>query len=125
MHRSLSRVVVHGDHVYVVNYSGFIHCVDNKTGQAVWTYDLLALTWSSPIVSDTHLLIGDEDGDVAAFPLVDGPKAATPEFESNLRMTIFSTPTISNDVMYIANKRTLYAIAAPKTTQKKDNDTAK
>ena len=125
MHRSLSRVVVHGDHVYVVNYSGFIHCVDNKTGQAVWTYDLLALTWSSPIVSDTHLLIGDEDGDVAAFPLVDGPKAATPEFESNLRMTIFSTPTISNDVMYIANKRTLYAIAAPKTTQKKDNATAK
>ena len=98
--------------------------MDNKTGQAVWTYDLLAQTWSSPILSDTHLLIGDEDGDFASFPLVDEPKAATPEFESNLKMSIYSTPTISNNVMYIATKGFLYAIAAPKTT-KKTNTTAK
>ena len=124
MHRSLSQVVVHGDRVYTADFSGLIHCVDNKTGQAVWTYDLLAQTWSSPILSDTHLLIGDEDGDFASFPLVDEPKAATPEFESNLKMSIYSTPTISNNVMYIATKGFLYAIAAPKTT-KKTNTTAK
>ena len=53
--------------VYVADFSGFLHCLDAKTGQEYWTHDVLAAVWGSPFVVDGKVYLGDEDGDVVVL----------------------------------------------------------
>ena len=50
--------------VYISDFSGFLHCLDAKTGQEYWKHDLLSAVWASPMVIDGRIYIGNEDGDV-------------------------------------------------------------
>ncbi len=56
--------------VYMPDFSGFLHCLDAKTGQEYWKHDMLAAVWGSPLVVDGKVYLGDEDGDVVV--LADG-----------------------------------------------------
>ena len=118
MHRCANRVVVHDDLVFAADFSGLLHCVDAKTGQAHWTYDLLAQVWAAPALSNDHVLIGDEDGDLDAFAISSDPAVAMPSgnplYSSSARSAIYPTPAIDNNVLYVVSKQTLYAIAKPK-----------
>ena len=67
---------------------------------------------------------GDEDGDVAIFPLTADPKAALKDVagellpaygEINAGSSISTTPTAANNVLYIASRHTLFAIADIRT----------
>ena len=54
---------------FIADFSGLFHCLDVSTGKPYWTYDMLAASWGSPLLVDSKVYIGDEDGDVCIFKL--------------------------------------------------------
>ncbi|HJQ82031.1 MAG TPA: PQQ-binding-like beta-propeller repeat protein [Lacipirellulaceae bacterium] len=119
MHRTVGSVVIKDDILYIADFSGLFHCLDAKTGKPHWTYDMLSATWGSPLVVDGKVYIGDEDGDVAIFRHSADPKVAmkgeegdmTPHYgEINMGNSVYSTPIVAGNVLYIANKSHLFAI---------------
>ena len=53
--------------LFITDLSGFMHCLDVKTGKRHWEYDLLTGIWASPVFYRDHILIGDEDGRLSMF----------------------------------------------------------
>ncbi|MBI1902753.1 MAG: PQQ-binding-like beta-propeller repeat protein [Planctomycetia bacterium] len=97
-----------------------------KTGKVYWTHDLLAACWSSALLVDGKVYIGDEDGDVAVFRHSSDPNIAMKavRLESgqsvyqpinadengdpvSMGNSIYMTPIVANNVLYIATRSTL------------------
>lgn len=120
MHRSCGTVAIKDDILYVSDFSGLFHCLDAKklsetkdefgvpSPHRYWTYDMFAAAWGSPLIVDGHVYIGDEDGDIAIFE--HKSEAGEPIAEISMENSVYSTPIVANDVLYITNKSTLYAI---------------
>ena len=122
MHRSMGTVAIKNNLLFIADFSGLFHCLDAKTGKRHWTYDMFAAAWGSPLIVEGKVYIGDEDGDVAIFPLTADPKKALKDVDGelepalgtvNMGNSVYSTPIVANNVLYIANKSTLFAITAP------------
>ncbi len=110
MHRSCGTVAIKDDILYISDFSGLFHCLNARTGEAHWTYDLFAQAWGSPLIVDGHVYIGDEDGDVAIFD--HSTESNEPIAEISMNNSIYSTPVVANGVLFISNKSTLFAIKA-------------
>ncbi len=114
MHRTISRIRIKDDLLVVADTSGILHCLSATTGRPHWHYDLFASTWSSPIIAGDYFYIADEDGDVAIFRLSADPTKAmnkgNPINEIAMPKSIAASPAAANDVMFIAERSTLYAI---------------
>jgi outer membrane protein assembly factor BamB len=124
MHRTVGSVAIKDGILYIADFSGLFHCVDAKSGQRHWTYDMLSAAWGSPLVVDGKVYIGDEDGDVAIFRHSADPKVAMKEDggdmvpyygEISMGNSVYSTPVIAGNVLYIANRTHLFAIAHEET----------
>ena len=109
MHRTCGTVVIKDDILYLADFSGLFHCVDAKTGVPLWTHDMLAASWGSALVADGKVYVGDEDGDITVFKHGKEPEILA---ELNMGNSVYSTPVVANNVLYIANKTHLFAIAA-------------
>ncbi len=107
-HRTISSVAIHDGLLYAADLNGFLYCLDARTGQHHWTYDLAAAVWGSPFVVDGKVYIGDEDGDVAVFN--EGKKLDLIA-EINMGNAVYTTPTAKDGVLYIASRTKLFAIA--------------
>lgn len=121
MHRTISSVAVKDDLLVVPDFSGLLHCLDAKTGRVYWTFDLFAATWCSPLIVDGKIFVADEEGKVAVFGLSPDPNCAmaraadgslAPLHVLELPNSIYAAPMVVNDVLYIATKMELFAIAA-------------
>jgi outer membrane protein assembly factor BamB len=106
--RTLSTAAISNGLLYIADFSGFLHCLDVKTGQPYWVHDMLAAVWGSPFVVDGKVYLGDEDGDIAV--LAEG-KELKLLAENNMGSSVYSTPVPANGVLYIANRSELIAIA--------------
>jgi outer membrane protein assembly factor BamB len=107
--RSISTGAIADGLLYYPDFSGFLHCVDIKTGKPLWVHDMLAAVWGSPLVVDGKVYMGDEDGDVVILQA--GPKTKVLA-EMNMGNSIYSTPVPANGVLYIANRNQLFALAS-------------
>ncbi|MFY7878205.1 MAG: PQQ-binding-like beta-propeller repeat protein [Pirellula sp.] len=107
MHRTCGTVAIKDDLLIVADFSGMVHCVDAKTGEAHWTHDMLAASWASPLIADNKVFIGVVDGDILIFEL---SKTATVLAEINLGSALYTTPVAANDTIYIANRNRIFAI---------------
>ena len=125
MHRSLGTVVIRDDILYIADFSGLFHCLNAKTGKQHWTYDMFAEAWGSPLIVEDKVYIGDEDGDIAIFRHSTDPNVAmrlkddelVPHYgEINMRNAVSSTPIVAGNVLYIANRTHLFAIAPDSAT---------
>ena len=114
MHRTCGTVAIKDDLLIVADFSGMVHCVDAKTGEAHWTHDMLAASWASPLIADNKIFIGDEDGDILIFEL---SKTATVLAEINLGSALYTTPVAANDTIYIANRNRIFAIQDGKKSE--------
>ena len=108
MHRSCGTVAIKDDILYIADFSGLFHCLDAMTGKVHWTYDMLAAAWGSPLIVDGKVYIGDEDGEVSVFNLSSEPHE--PIAEINMLNSVYSTPIVSHNVLYISNRTHLFAI---------------
>jgi outer membrane protein assembly factor BamB len=121
-HRTLSSPAIHNNLLIIPDLSGIVHCLDATSGKVHWTCDLLASCWGSAVIADGRVYVGDEDGDVAIFPLSKDPDRAIdrdrtfanfgePKINMLLESSIYSTPVVANNVLYISDRRHLYAIS--------------
>ncbi len=109
VHRSIGSVAVKNDLLFLADYDGLFHCIDARTGKPHWAYDMFAPTYGTPLIVDGKVYIGDEDGDVAIFELADKQNMIA---EINMDDAVVSTPIVANNILYIANRRKLFAIEA-------------
>lgn len=124
-HRTLASPVISNKVLVVPDISGFIHCLDATTGKVHWTADVFAACWASGLIVDDKVYVGTEDGEVVIFPLTADPKLAIkrdrlangdfathgePLHSVVLNSSIYSTPSTSKNVFFIATRQRLYAI---------------
>lgn len=105
--RTMSTVAIHDGLLYVADLSGFVYCMDVKTGELIWKYDTFAAIWGSPYVVDGKVYIGDEDGDVAVLKT---GKQMELLHEVNMGSAVYTTPVAKNGVLYVTNRATLFAL---------------
>lgn len=119
MHRSCGTVAIKDDVLYISDFSGLFHCLNAKTGKVNWVYDMLAAAWGSPLIVEGKVYIGDEDGDVAIFKHSADPQVAmkddggemVPHYgEINMGNSVYSTPIVADNILYISNRTHLFAI---------------
>jgi len=109
--RSISTGAIYQGILYYSDFSGFLHAIDAKTGQAFWVHDMLAAIWGSPMVIGGNVYLGDEDGDLAILKAGKEKKLLG---EMNMGSSVYSTPVPANGTLYIANRNQLFAIAEKK-----------
>ncbi|MEQ1827411.1 MAG: PQQ-binding-like beta-propeller repeat protein [Pirellula sp.] len=107
MHRTCGTVAIKNNLLFIADFSGVLHCLDAKKGNAHWTFDMLAASWASPLIADNKVYIGDEDGDISIFEL-----SATRNkiAEINLGSSLYTTPVAANESIFIANRNRVFAI---------------
>ena len=99
--RTLSTVALSGSLLYAVDVGGYLHCLDQATGQRLWVHDTWSAVWSSPVVTRGVVLLGDEDGDLEIvedsrrYRVVD-----TREYDAPL----YSTPVIDGDRLFLPTR---------------------
>ena len=110
-HRTMSTVAIADGLLYAADLSGFLYCFDAKTGKRHWKHDMMSAVWGSPYVVDGKVMIGTEDGDVHV--LTHSPDLK-PIAVNTMDNSVYTTPVASNGVLYITNRRTLFAIQEKK-----------
>ncbi len=119
MHRTLGTVAIADNLLYVVDLAGILHCLDarGEHGKAKvhYTYDLLAQSWSSPLIADGRVWVGDEDGDITIFRL--GAEYSDPIAEINMGSSLYSTPVAAGDTLFVSTRDRLFAIGLPSESQ--------
>lgn len=105
--RSISTASVKDGILYYPDFSGFLHALDAKTGEPLWVHDMFAAMWSSTMVMDGKVYLGDEDGDVTVFQHGREKKVLN---EVNMGSSVYSTPISANGVMYVMTRNNLFAI---------------
>jgi outer membrane protein assembly factor BamB len=106
--RSISTAAVADGLVYIADFSGFLHCLDAKTGKPYWTHDMLAAVWGSPVVIGDKVYLGDEDGDMAILQTGKEKKLIA---EINMGSSVYSSPVVGHGVLFIATRNQLFAIS--------------
>ncbi len=109
--RSISTPAIKDGLVYEPDFSGFLHCLDAKTGAVYWVHDMFAAVWGSPVLIDGKVYLGDEDGDVT---ILQAGKTKKVLAEMNMGSSVYSTPVPANGTLYITNRNQLYALAEAK-----------
>jgi outer membrane protein assembly factor BamB len=79
--------------------SGIIRSLDRETGQQVWAIEAQAYVYSSPVLVDKTLYVGQGDGDFVALD------AGTGEERWSYRAgdAIYSTPAVHNGRIYVGS----------------------
>lgn len=110
MHRTISSVAIKDNLLFSTDESGLLHCLDAKTGKAHWTHDMLAMSWSTPLIAGDRVYIGDQDGDICVFKL-SKEKELLSRDDLNLGASFENSPVAANGVLFLATFNTLYAIS--------------
>ena len=112
MHRTMGSVAIKDDLLFVTDIGGLVHCVDAKKvvdGKPIvyWTHDMFSAAWGSVLIVDGKVYVGDEDGDITVFEL---SKELNVLAENNMINSLYTTPVVASDTLFIANKSTLIAL---------------
>ena len=106
-HRTISTVAIHDGLLYAADLSGFLYCLDARTGAHHWTHDMEAAVWGSPFVADGRVYLGDEDGDVEVLKT---GKTKQLLARMNMGNSVYTTPVAKDGVLYIVSRTKLFAI---------------
>jgi outer membrane protein assembly factor BamB len=105
--RTMGSVAIHDGLLYAGEKGGYVHCLDAKTGQRHWMYDLEEGSWCSPYYVDGKVFFGTEAGELYVFKAgktVNKPKQIT------IGPPVHVPPVACNGVLYVNSGTHLYAI---------------
>jgi len=105
--RSISTAAIKDGLIYLADFSGFLHCLDLKTGKPYWTHDMFAAIWGSPMLINDKIYLGDEDGDVA---VIEHGKTFKLVSEQNMGSSVYATAVPANGKLFVMNRNQLYAL---------------
>jgi outer membrane protein assembly factor BamB len=111
MHRTISTVAIADGLVFAPDFSGYLHCLDAKTGQVYWNHSVDAAMWGSPMICDNKLYIGDEAGFVRVFEVGKECKMIS---EQDMGSPVFCTTVFANGVLFVMTRDHLFAISDKK-----------
>ncbi len=94
-----SAAVLNGK-VVVGGRDKFVHCLDAKTGKALWTFTTKARIDSSPAISGDRVYIGSNDGKLYVLALATGAKLW--EFEAGSPLS--ASPAIADGRLVIGSQ---------------------
>jgi hypothetical protein len=128
--------------VYISELSGYLHCLDAKTGKKYWQYDCKGAIWGSPYYVDGKVYLATEGADLFVFKHSKTPKEidelvnpdAADQKSYNTQMkakrkqveaevliakiefdaAIRSTPVAANGVLYVMTENALFAFEKKK-----------
>jgi outer membrane protein assembly factor BamB len=106
--RTIGTAAVVDGLVYIADFSGFLHCLDAKTGTPYWVHDVFAAVWGSPFVVDGRVYLGDEDGDIVVLAHGKEKKVLA---EMNMSSAVYGTIVPANGTIYLNNRSQLFALA--------------
>ena len=113
--RSISTAAIKDGLIYLADFSGFLHCLDLKTGKPYWTHDMFAAVWGSPMVIGDKVYLGDEDGDVT---VLEHGKTLKVLSEQNMGSSVYSTVVPANGALFVMDRNRLYALQQGATLKK-------
>jgi outer membrane protein assembly factor BamB len=105
--RSISTAAIKDGLIYLADFSGFLHCLDLKTGKPYWTHDMFAAIWGSPMIIDDKIYLGDEDGDVTVLQHGKELKVLA---EQNMGSSVYATAVPANGKLFLMNRNQLWAL---------------
>ena len=74
-----------------------VHCVDNRTGEARWTYATLGPVDSSPVIAGGKVVVGSDDGRLYLLRLADGQMLWS--YETGRSIT--SSPAVADGMVVV------------------------
>lgn len=107
MHRTLGMPVIHDGLLVIADFAGLMHCLDAKTGEPIWTHDIMAAVWGGPLVADGKIYVGTEDGDLLVFAFDRKAKLLA---TNAMGSSIHGSAIVVDNVLYIATRTHLFAI---------------
>ena len=109
MNRTISTACVTPEGLcFAADFSGFLHCLDAKTGQVYWTYDMESSLWGSPMYADGKIFLTSEEGQVRVLKAGPGGEILT---TNEVGDTCMATPAISDGMIFYRTQHYLIGIA--------------
>jgi outer membrane protein assembly factor BamB len=105
--RSISTASIVDGLMYQAEYDGDIHCLDAETGEHLWVHETNSRIWSSTLVADGKVFIGNEDGELVIL------KAGREKEEialADFYTPIYCSPIVANDTVFVTTQTHMYAI---------------
>ena len=112
INRSMSTLSIADGLLYAADYSGFLYCLDAKTGKEHWIHDTGSHIWGSTLVADGKVHIGTEDGFLTIVP-ARKTYSKSSVIEVDMTSPVYSSPIAANGVLYVATHTHLFAIQKP------------
>jgi outer membrane protein assembly factor BamB len=109
--RTLSTAAIHDGLVYISELIGVIHCLDAKTGQKYWDFDLLSSVWGSPYYVDGKVFLGADSGDMHVIPHGKTLPKKDAIKKIDMESPIKSPAIAANGTLYVVTTGSLTAIA--------------
>lgn len=109
INRSISTPSITDGLLFTADFSGFVYCLDEKTGDLYWKHDTFAHIWGSTLVADGRVWVGNEDGILTSIPATRtyDKKLVT---ETDMTSPVYSSPIAANGTLYVATHTHLFAI---------------
>jgi outer membrane protein assembly factor BamB len=109
---SLSMPAVADDLVFAADAPGYLYCLDAATGKKLWSDDLKANIWGSPLVVDGKVYVQSSEGAVGVYAATREKKRLA--LNATLPDAAHGTPVFVNGVLYLTAQKRLFAVQAPR-----------
>lgn len=104
---SMSSVAIADGLAFVADCGRMLHCVDMKSGKALWTHEAKGDFWASPMIADGKVYIGSRRGE---FFIFEASRDKRQLASLDLGAPISGTVTVANKTLFVATMFQLYAI---------------
>jgi outer membrane protein assembly factor BamB len=104
---TMSTAAVTPDLVFVSDCGKLLHCIDRKSGQRLWTHELRAEIWASPLVADGKVYLGSRRGD---FHVLAATREKRLLQSAEFGAPISATVTAANGRIYISSMTHLFSL---------------
>ena len=105
---TISTAAIHDGLIYIPEVTGYLHCLDTKTGQRSWDHDFKSAVWGPRFMwtARSTSARGRQDRRFAAG------KNRKVLATVNVEEAVTTTPSSPTVVLYVTTKSKLFAIAA-------------